>query len=156
MNYVLWPVGRGFAKVSRSDIDLVAGHSWYLSKGYARTMTGQRQVYMHRLIVGRDADGKVVDHRSGDKLDNRRENLRACSLAENARSTRKREGAHPYKGVYFRPHMGKWRAQIRADRKIHRLGHFSSPEDAARAYNEAAARLHGEFARLNVIPAKAA
>jgi hypothetical protein len=56
-----------------------------------------------------------------------------------------------YKGVSFNNSSKKWRAQIWLNSKSYHLGLFIDPIDAARAYNEAALKYHGEFAHLNKI-----
>ena len=112
-------------------------------------------VMMHRFILGLSDKSVKTDHVNGNGLDNRRCNLRASSHAENMRNSSKRKTSKwPYKGVWFdgRHDLGKpWRARIQFDGKRKWLGNFSTAEEAARAYNEAALELHGNFARLNFI-----
>lgn len=105
---------------------------------------------MHRLITGAP-DGLTVDHINGNGLDNRQCNLRICTLAQNLANREKSNGRHPYKGIWQNPVTNRWGASIQCDGLKHHLGYFDSPEDAARAYNEAATRLHGPFAKLNPI-----
>lgn len=101
---------------------------------------------MHRLLM--DAGkGQQIDHANGDGLDNRRANLRFCTSSQNNWNS-KPKGNSPYKGISQRA-SGKWYAMICRDRKHYWLGMHDTPEEAARAYDEAAKRLHGEFARLN-------
>lgn len=90
-----------------------------------------------------------LDHINRDRADNRIANLRLCTKAENARNATMRGASSGLKGVYWRPKPHKWVAIITADRQRHFLGSFDSSADAARAYNQAAERLHGEFACLN-------
>jgi len=90
-----------------------------------------------------------VDHKDGDPLNNRRNNLRIASSSDNG-ANRKHWAASGYKGVYV--HETRWRAQITKNQKRHHLGLFETPEEAARAYNTAAVELFGEYAHLNVIP----
>lgn len=113
-----------------------------------RHPSGRREyLYLHREILAGEVE---VDHFDGDGLNNLRENLRGCSRPENARNVpRHRDNASGFKGVHLA--AGKFRVQIWAGRKVH-LGYFSSKLDAARAYNTAAIKYHGEFARLNEIP----
>lgn len=107
---------------------------------------------MHRLLLGLDlTDAAVhVDHASGDRLDNRRVNLRPCTHAENQRnqgpSSRNASG---YKGVSLYKRDGTYRASIAAHGRRRHLGYYSNPVEAARAYDAAARELHGEFARTN-------
>lgn len=93
----------------------------------------------------------MVDHINGNGLDNRRCNLRVCSHGENMRNrTMNRNNRSGYKGVYFDPDKNgrPWRAQIRANGRKHSLGRFDTAEQAYEAYQKAAERLHGEFARV--------
>ena len=136
--------------LSAQDEHLRALNWRVTTQGYVRRDFYQdgRSAYelLHRVIVGAQAD-QVVDHINGDTLDNRRENLRVCDNAENTRNRKRhRNNALGIKGVY-RKHSG-YAAQIRFNGVKHCLGIFPCPEDAARAYRDAAIRLHGAFARL--------
>jgi hypothetical protein len=104
---------------------------------------------MHRLIV--DAPhGVLVDHRDGDGLNNTRANLRLCSNAENMRNSgRKRTNTSGFKGVIHHKKTGKWVARITVNDQEKHLGLFPTREAAARAYDDAARRLHGAFALTN-------
>lgn len=123
----------------------VQGRSIYARAAQRRPEGGWRQVKMHRYIVQTDAP--YIDHVNGDTLDNRKTNLRPCTPSQSAKNVRKKSATAPYKGVFFI--KGKHRATIVANGRTYRLGGFHSAEDAARAYDEAALRLHGEFARTN-------
>jgi hypothetical protein len=97
--------------------------------------------------------GFFVDHINGDTLDNRRENLRVCTRKENNQNCNKR-GTLPkskYKGVVWVKKVGKWKAQIKSDKKTIYLGYFKDELLAAKAYNSAAILYFGEFARQNKI-----
>lgn len=107
---------------------------------------------MHRLVV-KAPQGAIVDHINGDGLDNRRANLRLVTASQNLMNSRKpRRGNQRFKGVSFNKQAGRWCAYIKQDGHKRYLGHFSSEEDAARAYDTAAAKQFGEFARLNFAP----
>jgi hypothetical protein len=102
---------------------------------------------MHRVVIGAEK-GQLVDHVNGDTLDNRRSNLRFCSRAQNSYNRGpSSNNSSGYKGVSATPK--RWQACIQIDRKKRFLGCFDTPEEAARAYDEAAREFHGEFARLN-------
>jgi hypothetical protein len=103
---------------------------------------------LHRFIMDCPA-GLFVDHINGDTLDNRRENLRICSHAENMRNRFPNKiTSSGYKGVSWYKHRKKWRSQIRANNKKIHLGYYITPEEAYQAYCKAAQKYHGEFARL--------
>lgn len=139
---------RSFALVDARDYVKIAQYRWYVSSyGYAARKDKRRFVFMHDMIAD-PGPGLTVDHRNHNLLDNRRRNLRVCTWAENQRHRRKfKNNTSGYKGVSFQ--AGKWVARITADYKSHYLGRFATAIEAARAYDEAAVRLHGEFAHLN-------
>lgn len=96
--------------------------------------------FMHHAIMGK----VLVDHRNGDGLDNRDENLRRCSVQQNNQNRRRRsDNTSGFRGVCRRD--GRWRVKIQNDI----LGYFDSAEEAARVYDVAASARYGEFARLN-------
>lgn len=135
------------AKVSPEDAVLVSAYRWYLHhKGdaYAFPQRGKIQ-RMHRLIM-QNPDGQYVDHINGDKLDNRRCNLRLASNTENCRnSKRPKSNTSGYKGVSFHKGANKWQAHIMVNRKSIYLGLFLTPEEAHKAYCDAAKKYHGDF-----------
>ena len=106
----------------------------------------QRRVLMHQLIAGY----KGPDHSNGNGLDNRRANLRPATVTQNSANQRPRRGTSSrYKGVRWCKKSRKWRAGIKVNGRERHLGLFTSEEDAARAYNEAALGAWGEYAYLN-------
>ena len=106
-------------------------------------------VRLHRAIMN-PPEGRVVDHRNGDGLDNRRENLRIATKSENICNSRKRTNTSSrFIGVSFDKRSGLWHAYITHCRKRKFLGYFDSEIDAAKAHDAAAKKYHGEFARLN-------
>lgn len=103
---------------------------------------------MHRLILSA-GEGDIVDHINGDGLDNRRSNLRIVTTQQNAFNQKHHGGSSRHKGVSYRSDTGTWRAYITMDGVRRYLGNFASEDDAALAYNNEAARLFGEYAKLN-------
>lgn len=89
----------------------------------------------------------MVDHINGNKLDNRKSNLRICTDAENARNSSKKSGN--FKGVQWRSDKHKFRARIMDNGKEIFIGYFTNEIEAAKAYDTKAKELFGEFARLN-------
>lgn len=117
----------------------------YKERGYSRTIELQRFI-MHCSC----GDGKIIDHISGDTLDNRKCNLRVCSHMENLHNARKtRFNTSGYKGVFFYKKSGKWAARIRCNKKRYFGGEYVTPEEAARAYDMLAIALHKDFAYTN-------
>jgi hypothetical protein len=110
------------------------------------------RIWMHREIM-RTPTGLHVDHINGDGLDNRSANLRNCKSSENMRNQNKhKNNTSGFKGVSWRRASKKWVAYIRVDGELKHLGYYHTTQNAARAYNEAAIKYHGSFARLNKIP----
>lgn len=103
-------------------------------------------VYLHRWLLDAPS-GMDVDHINGDPLDNRRNNLRLATRAQNCANTPPRAGE--FKGVHWHPYAGRWCARMNDGQKNRSLGYFTNPEDAARAYDAAAWEAFGEFAFLN-------
>jgi hypothetical protein len=106
------------------------------------------KIKLHRQIL-KAKKGDTVDHINGNTLDNRKENLRICSTAENSRNSRRgKNNTSGYKGVCWDKENGKWYSSIMVDRKHINLGRYKTKREAYAAYCEAALKLHGEFARL--------
>jgi len=109
------------------------------------------QVCMHRQILGLEhGDPRQGDHVNRNGLDNRRENLRIATNAENGRNRPvQANNTTGLKGVGWNKQHRKYHAQIKVDGKKIHLGLFASPIAAARAYDAAARKYFGEFARPN-------
>jgi hypothetical protein len=125
-------------------------------KRYAEISRNGTTIRMHRFILNlKTNDKKIVDHINGDGLDNRRSNLRICTSFQNQHNRKiNKNSTSGYKGVYFEKgkwFSKRWAAQISVNNKHIKLGYFETAEEAARAYNEAAIKYHGEFANINEI-----
>lgn len=104
-------------------------------------------IHMHSQIMN---SRECIDHIDNDGLNNQRDNLRFASSTQNHANNRKRINCSSiYKGVCFLKSRNKWLAQIMMFQKRKFLGHFDSEEDAAKAYDLAAKKLFGDFAKLN-------
>lgn len=152
------PLTQGkFALVDDEDFEKLNQYKWRVHpKGYVyRTsnfILGKRHsIWMHREIMQTPV-GMQTDHINGDKLDNRRSNLRICNNVENlSNRPAQKNNTTGFKGVrrWFKGGKKPWVAFIGANNKQYNLGYYETPEDAARAYDEAAKKYHGKFARLN-------
>ncbi len=124
-------------------------NTFYAVRNVSKLGGGYTALPMHRQIIDVPSNMKI-DHKFGDGLDNRRENLRICTNLQNIHNQYKRQGTlSKYKGVYKRLGYDRYRAQITVNGKKINLGDFSSAEIAARAYDRAARLYFGEFARPN-------
>lgn len=104
---------------------------------------------MHRALM-KTPRGKKTDHINGDRLDNRKSNLRICTNKQNARNNRKQSNASSkYKGVTYYRESRNYKAQINADYKVRHLGMFDNERHAALAYDLWAIDLFGEYAGTN-------
>lgn len=129
----------------------------------------RRTKYMHRLIMqppdeynvgpsGRKYPKYLVDHIDGDTRNNQRSNLRICTHAESLQNRGKfASGIYSvYKGVYLDKQNSRnpWKVKIKRDKEYIHIGMFATELEAAIAYNNAAVKYHGEFARLNKLPSE--
>jgi len=109
------------------------------------------------MIIGNPRPGFLVDHINGNRLDNRKSNLRFVTNQQNIFNSQKRQliisGGNPskYKGVTWMTDRNKWRSRITLDGREFHLGVFESEQEAALAYNKAAIKFYGEYANLNKI-----
>ena len=150
-SYRFIPLTRGQnAIVDAADFEWLSQWNWRAaftkSTGYAVRTDG---TMMHALICGTERP----DHIDGNGLNNRRSNLRPATVSQNACNKRaKRNSRSGYKGVSFDGSVRRtkpWQAIIMLHGKGRKIGNFSTPEEAAKAYDCEARKLHGEFARLN-------
>lgn len=142
------------------DLETILMYKWRLfprkfggfyAQAWTPMVNGKRKIIrMHNLIM----KDKYIDHINGDGLDNRRCNLRKSTPITNGQNKRSRGGESIYKGVYRNKQVKTkitWMACIQVNKKHVHLGSFSSEIEAAIAYNKAAIKYFGEFAKLNVI-----
>jgi hypothetical protein len=105
---------------------------------YVVRVSGVRTLYLHREIMG-VTDPKIeVDHRDGNKLDNRRSNLRVVTHAENLQNRKglDRNNKSGYRGVHWDKRDRKWLAHTRLKGKLYHLGSFDDVHEAGRAASE--------------------
>lgn len=149
------------------DVDFVALNKWKWNrsgiKGYParsarvekNSVTKKTTLYMHRAILC-PPNGKIVDHKNGNVLDNQRANLRLCTYQQNEYNkgvgVRNKSG---FRGVSISNKTGKWIVVVRVEGKTRYFGQFASAEEAAKEYDRVAIIHHGEFAKLNFSRSKA-
>lgn len=148
-----------YALVDDADYEWLNQWRWYADKKHNRFYAarqiriGEKQAvtYMHRAIL-RITESKIMgDHINGNGLDNQRDNIRICTHKQNQDNKSGLGGTSKYKGVCLEKRKNLWRAQLGCNGKQIYLGAFSNENDAAIAYNNAAIKYQGEFARLNII-----
>lgn len=145
------PLTRGYeAIVDAVDVAYLQQWNWQSRKMVDGSVRAKRsdEVSLSRFILNIQ-DDRHVDHINHDPLDNRRSNLRACSRQENMQNRRSKSGKSRFKGVHYRADRGKWSVAIESNGKRYHLTECHDEEQAARAYDAAAIKLHGEFACLN-------
>ena len=152
----LIPLTKGqYAIVDAADYEWLCRYKWHAyydrsTKGYY--VRSSRCGSMHRVILGlTEGDIREGDHANGIGLDNRRGNLRTATHRQNLsnRTILPNKIHGRYKGTHKLYWSGKWEARIMTNGKILSLGTFVEEKDAAMAYDNAAIKLHGTFARLN-------
>lgn len=147
-----------FAIVDDEDYEHLMQNKWHAILGtagyYARRAIKRNgkhyNLLMSRAILGIINSSLIVDHKNRNTLDNRKENLRVCTNAENICNRKaSRSSTSKYLGVSFLTKRKKWEAQIGKNGKKYHLGQFNTEQDAAKAYDTAAKIYHGEYANLN-------
>jgi len=140
------------AIIDAEDIDKIKKKKWGMAEsGHVRAKQDNKPLFLHHVILGRPPKGLIIDHKNMNPLDNRKCNLRVCNHSQNHCNSYKSWGSSSYKGVTWNKGRSKWYAHITKNYKLIHLGVFFFEVDAAKAYNEAAKKLHGEYVRLNII-----
>ena len=138
-----------FEKVKDFKWSIFTARKLYVFRNAKENGTTKVELLHRRLLNFPNGE---VDHINGDGLDNRKFNLRACTNSENHMNRGKQKNnTSGFKGVMQYGRFGKWKAQIVVKRKNIHVGCYDTPEQAAVAYNTAALKYHGEFARLNEV-----
>jgi len=155
------PLSQGkFAIVDPEDYPRLAKHKWYAAynghsfyaiRGQWSPIRKRRlTISMHRIILNVHPS-LYVDHINRNGLDNRKANLRPATPADNSRNARhpKINTSSKYRGVFWNPRAGNWRAAISVNHKKKHIGYFNSETQAAKAYDRAARKYHSQFAVVN-------
>jgi len=139
-----------FTKCLTSDLDIIKGHNWHLSLGYAKASINGGSVGMHRIIMGVTDPRMVVDHINQDKLDNRRTNLRVVTRGANNQNRSKEvteSSTSKYKGITKRVFKNSNSYVVKCGMFYTQT--FKNEEHAARAYDKAALHYCGIGAQTN-------
>lgn len=109
----------------------------------------KKTIYLHNLLINKPS-AFTIDHINGDGLDNRRQNIRLATKSQNAGNQKLRANNKTgFKGVCFHKQHKLYMATIKVNYKGIHLGYFKTPESAAKAYDKAAIKHFGKFAKLN-------
>jgi len=157
-NEICWiPLNRGmYALIDAGDKEKVSRYKYHLRQRkdtcYAEREKKQangklRTICLHQDILG-TKEGLEIDHKNGNGLDCRRENLRHCTHRQNMQNCRPYKGRR-FKGVTIRKRKKKYMARITYNGKNIYLGSFETEIEAAQAYDLAAIEHFGAFARIN-------
>jgi len=153
-------LGEGeWAMLDEKDYYELNDYKWVISgngsKFYAVRLVkkgpGKTKIeYLHRVIM-QPGDGLLVDHKNRNTFDNRRENLRSATQSQNHGNSQpdKTNASSKFKGVSFYTRTKRWMAKIKFEGKAIWLGYHDCEIEAAKAYDAAAKKYFGEFARLN-------
>jgi hypothetical protein len=142
--------------IDEEDYDKIKNYKWgvykYGNDFYIKRFKAGSVLALHRVVM-ENPYGVQIDHINHDTLDNRKCNLRFCTQSQNNQNKKKtnRATSSKYKGVAWSKKDKRFRAKITVNKKDIYLGNFRTEEDAAKAYNDAAAKYFGNFAFLNII-----
>lgn len=136
------------ALVDDADFKVVSIYKWHENKqGYLSANINNRCVYIHRFIMN-SPKGLVIDHINGNRLDNRRENLRACTVRENVINSRlSKNNTSGFTGISYRKDRKMYRSYIFVNRRQIFLGYHTDLESALKTRKTAEKSYFGEFAR---------
>jgi len=136
--------------VDDEDYERFSFKRWNLSPfGYARSKYRKDNIeatcFLHRFIMNAQP-GTILDHINGDKLDNRKSNLRFCTTSQNGYNRkRQKNNISGHAGIGWNKQFGKWKARIRRDQTPIYEEHFDDFDEAVREYRKNHKQLIGEF-----------
>ncbi len=152
-----------FALVDDEDFEKLSKYKWFAVKAgnnfyaarQAKWLKKEKcfehsMVFMHREILGlKNGDKRESDHRNHNGLDNQQSNLRIATVQQNQANQLKTRGKNKYKGVHQNKNYHSWQARIHGLGGNGYIGSFPTEIAAAKAYDQKANELFGEFACLN-------
>lgn len=132
--------------IDKEDREIVENNRWHIRSGYASAWINGKKQLMHRLLLGNPL--REIDHKNGNRIDNRRNNLRECTGQENSLNKGMlSNNTSGCTGVTYYNDRKKWRAFITKGKKITHLGFYDNIEDAIVARKKAEKDIFGEFRR---------
>lgn len=139
--------------VSDEDWHKLNKERWYIDKNTGYAFNNDLKT-MHRLLLPCEDTTKVINHKNGNRIDNRRENLEIVTATENAhqKKSKLKNCSSQYFGVVLHKPTNKWMSRLKKDHKEYYLGLYENEIDAAKAYNKKAIELYGQDkANLNIL-----
>jgi len=128
---------------------IISQYSWHVTrKGYVATFVypEHKRIFMHHLIIGKPNPPMYVDHINGDKLDNRKLNLRLCTNSQNAMNRKlQNNNTSGSVGVSWSKSVQKWCAYIKINQKRIHLGVFDDINEAIKVRKNAEILYFKEF-----------
>lgn len=143
-----------FAQVDDEDYEYLNQFNWQIALSMNRPCASrfakEARIFMHNEIMKKVDSSLFVDHIDHDGLNNQRSNLRIGTHSQNCQNRRPcKNTSSKYRGVYWHKKNKKWASAIRLNKKLIFLGMFINEEDAARAYDNKAKEIHGEWTYVN-------
>lgn len=136
----------------KEDFDLIRSHCWRenVTSGYIVTSLNNQTNYpLHRLIMKLE-NTQLIDHINRDRVDNRKCNLRICTVQQNNfNKNNKNNFSSGHKGVGWNKLLNKWEVYIQKNYKRYRLGYFSDLNEAIKIREQAEDKYFGDFSYNN-------
>ncbi len=136
-----------YTTIDTEDYEYVKDRCWYNDEEhYVTAKKLGKRIRIHRIIMN-CPDDKIIDHIDRNPLNNKKENLRICTNAENAiNKGLRKDNKSGYIGIRWDAVVQKWFSQITLNKKKIRLGWFVDKQDAINVRHEAEKKYFGEFA----------
>lgn len=133
-----------FAKLNKS-----IGEYYVYASEYRPETKRCKPIFLHQFIM--NANGKIVDHKNNDGLDNRKSNLRMATDKNNStnRRSRNKNNSSGYRNVSWSERYGKWIVQMQVNKKNTILGKFDNVHEAGKFAEEMRQKYYGEYAGKN-------
>jgi len=129
----------GRALIDKEDLDKVKGYKWHLTNKKYVISNKCKLLLLHHLIIGKPPRGYEVDHRFGNKLDNRKQNLRFATHSQNMMNKKS-------KRYFWNKKKNRWQVEIKFNHFKIYIGRFTNEQDAINARKEAEQKYYKEFA----------
>jgi len=140
--------------IDKDDVPLVKTKKWHVVTNQIglQTVIASDKTYLHHMLIG-NHKGMEVDHIDGNRMNNRRDNLRVCTHQQNqCNQSLQRNNTSGVAGVSYHSARKKFIARIKASQHGIHLGYYLTLLEATQARNEAMRLMFGEYARMNDVP----